>query len=221
MSILLHLDAPQIPLQQVYRYLGCGTKPPAPEVIALCDSLLPEFVSALDCRACYREVSLQIEGDTVHLEGLPPICSASLAKNLRGCEKALLFAATIGSKADRQRMQAQVRSPARAVVLDTMGSAAIEAVCNGLCDSWRASYAPMALRPRFSPGYGDLPLALQGQLLQLLDSARQAGISLTEGLMMLPHKSVSAIVGIGPGGCDAPEHDCAACGKLNCAFRLT
>lgn len=221
MSIPLRLAAPPIALQQVYRYLGCGTKPPTPEVAALCNSLLPEFLSALDCRACYREVALTAEGDTVHLEGLAPICSSSLAKNLQGCEKALLFAATIGSKADRQRMQTQVRSPARAVVLDAMGSAAIEALCNSLCDGWREAYAPLALRPRFSPGYGDLPLALQRELLQLLDAPRQAGISLTEGLMMLPHKSVSAIVGIGPGGCDAPEHDCAACNKYNCVFRLT
>lgn len=221
MSIPLHPATPEIALQQVYRYLGCGKNPPTPEVAALCQELLPVFLSALDCRACYREASLAVEGDTVRIEGLPPIHSSALAKNLRGCGKALLFAATIGSKSDRQRMQTQVRSPARAVVLDAMGSAAIEALCNSLCDNWRVVYAPMALRPRFSPGYGDLPLALQGDLLGLLDASRQAGISLTEGLMMLPHKSVSAIVGIGSGGCDALVHDCAACDKTNCAFRLT
>ena len=220
MSIPLHPAPPRIPLQQVYRYLGCGAADPTPEVVALCGELLPDFLSALDCRACYREVSLTVTEDTVLLEGLAPIRSAALAGNLRGCGRALLFAATIGSKADRQRMQAQVRSPARALVLDAMGTAAVEALCNALCDGWRREYAPLGLRPRFSPGYGDLPLALQRDLLGLLDSPRQAGISLTEGLMMLPHKSVSAIVGIGSEGCDAPAHDCAACGKTDCAFRL-
>lgn len=221
MSIPLHLPAPQVDLRQVYRYLGCGTAAPSPEVAQLCQQLLPNFMAALDCRGCYREVALTVDGDTVLLEGLAPIHSAALAKNLRDCSKALLFSATIGSGADRQRMITQVRSPAQAVVLDAMGSAAIEALCNNLCNTWREAYAPLQLRPRFSPGYGDLPLALQQELLRLLDSSRQAGISLTEGLMMLPHKSVSAIVGIGPAGCVAPEHDCAACNKQNCIFRLS
>lgn len=219
MSIPLRHPAPAVALHQVYRYLGCG-KAPTSEVEALCQGLLPEFLSTLDCRACYLEVAVHIREDMVHLEGLAPIRSAALARNLAGCEKALLFAATIGSGADRQRMQAQVRSPARAVVLDAMGTAVVEALCNALCEAWRQAYAPLQLRPRFSPGYGDLPLSLQPTLLTLLDSARQAGISLSEGLMMLPHKSVSAIVGIGKAGCYAPEHDCSACSKTDCAFRL-
>ncbi len=220
MSIPLHLPAPAVALHQVYRYLGCGSSP-TPEIEELCRALLPAFLAALDCRGCWQEVAVRVEQSTVYLEGLDPIHSAALANNLAGCSKALLFAATIGSGADRQRMQTQVRSPARAVVLDAMGTAAVEALCNQLCDQWRQTYAPLQLRPRFSPGYGDLSLSLQPDLLTLLDSGRQAGITLTDGLMMLPHKSVSAIVGIGPAGCQALEHDCAACGKTDCAFRLT
>lgn len=218
MSIPLRLDPPVPALQSVFRYLGCGTAPD-PETAVLCQQLLPDFLSVLDCRACYREISLTVSGDTVIPEGLAPIPGAALAGHLRGCSRALLFAATIGSGADRQRMRAQVTSPARALVLDALGTAAIEALCDRLCQAWQQQYAPLVLRPRFSPGYGDLPLSLQGDLLGLLDSPRQAGITLTEGLMMLPHKSVSAIVGIGPEGCVAPVHDCAACSKTDCAFR--
>ena len=219
MSIPLRCPTPAIRRESIFRYLRCGNRP-TQEVEALCDALLPEFLAALDCRACFQEVAVTVEGNLVTLPGLAPIRSAALARNLAGCTRAILFAATIGSAADRLRMQTQVRSPARAVVLDAMGTAAIEALCDSLCADWRRQAAPQQLRPRFSPGYGDLPLALQKDLLSLLDSPRQAGIMLTEGLMMLPHKSVSAIVGIGPAGCDAPLHDCAACGKKNCAFRL-
>ena len=220
MSIPLRCPAPTPRRESIFRYLGCGNAP-TPEVVALCDSLLPEFLQGLDCRACFLEVDVTVADDLVTLSGLPPVHSAALARNLRGCSRAILFAATIGSAADRLRMQMQVRSPARAVVLDAMGTAAVEALCDSLCSAWRAEHAPRQLRPRFSPGYGDLPLTFQQTLLTLLDAPRQAGITLTEGLMMLPHKSVSAIVGIGSDGCDVPLHDCAACGKRNCAFRLT
>lgn len=219
MSIPLCCDTPTVDLRQVYRYLGCGTTP-TPEVEALCRKLLPEFRSALTCRACFLEAAVQVQGDTVCIPGLAPIVSKALSRNLQGCDTVLLFAATIGSGADRLRMQAQVRSPASAVVLDAMGTAATEALCNQLCQQWQQTYAPLQLRPRFSPGYGDLPLALQKDLLALLDSHRQAGITLSEGLLMLPQKSVSAIVGIGSAGCESLQHDCAACGKLDCAFRL-
>ncbi len=218
MSQPLRCPTPDIRRESIFRYLGCGNRP-TPEVEALCDALLPAFLASLDCRACFLEAAVTVVGDAVTISGLAPIRSTALARNLAGCSRVILFAATIGSSADRLRMQAQVRSPARALVLDAMGTAAIEALCDSLCADWRQQAAPLQLRPRFSPGYGDLPLALQQALLGLLDSPRQAGITLTEGLMMLPHKSVSAIVGIGPAGCDAPLHDCAACGKQNCAFR--
>jgi len=51
---------------------------------------------------------------------------------------------------------------------------------------------------RFSPGYGDLPLDYQRTLLSVLDTSRKIGVSLTDSLLMVPSKSVSAIVGVRP-----------------------
>lgn len=51
-------------------------------------------------------------------------------------------------------------------------------------------------RPRFSPGYGDLPLALQPDLLNFLNAQRWVGITVGKTLLMSPMKSVTAIMGI-------------------------
>ncbi len=51
-------------------------------------------------------------------------------------------------------------------------------------------------RPRFSPGYGDLPLALQPDLLHFLNAQRWVGITVGKTLLMSPMKSVTAIMGI-------------------------
>ena len=76
----------------------------------------------------------------------------------------------------------------------------------------------MQLRPRFSPGYGDLPLELQKDVFRVLDCPRKIGLSLNESLLMSPSKSVTAIIGIGKGDVEA-ENKCSACEKTDCAYR--
>ena len=49
--------------------------------------------------------------------------------------------------------------------------------------------------PRFSPGYGDFPLECQGMLLEALEAGKRIGIKLTDSLLMMPSKSVSAVMG--------------------------
>ena len=78
-----------------------------------------------------------------------------------------------------------------------------------------------SLRMRFSPGYGDLSLEVQKPLLTALDSSRRAGITLLDSLLMVPSKSVSAIIGVGPADGQTARHDCRHCAKTDCAFRAT
>lgn len=52
------------------------------------------------------------------------------------------------------------------------------------------------LKPRFSAGYGDLPLEVQKDIFRVLDCPRKIGLTLNDSLLMSPTKSVTAIVGI-------------------------
>ena len=83
--------------------------------------------------------------------------------------------------------------PSFALVLDAYGSAAVEGWCNAVND--RLAQGKL-LRPRFSPGYGDVPLTVQPQVLSMLDATRKLGITLNDSLFMTPCKSVTAFVGI-------------------------
>ena len=49
---------------------------------------------------------------------------------------------------------------------------------------------------RFSPGYGDYPIRCQRDLLALLDAPRKIGVNLSSGGMMIPSKSISALIGL-------------------------
>lgn len=209
-----------IPRAEVLRYLGFGIRVPDEATAALMETCISEFESIEGYRACSLEVNLSFSNGIVRIGELE-LHSADLAKALAGCRSAILFAATVGPMADAARERAALQSPAKAVMLDAIGTAAVEAWCDVLCERFKKECEAkgLAVRPRFSPGYGDLALHTQRPLLSLLDAPRKAGITLTGALLMTPRKSVSAIVGVGEQGCTAGRTGCAQCNKTNCLFR--
>ena len=50
-------------------------------------------------------------------------------------------------------------------------------------------------KPRFSPGYGDVPLTVQKDFFRLLP-CQKIGLTLMDNLIMAPEKSVTAFIGI-------------------------
>lgn len=73
---------------------------------------------------------------------------------------------------------------------------------------------------RFSPGYGDLPLETQRELVRVLDTHRKIGVSLTGSCLMMPSKSVTAILGISDTKRDERKNKCDFCNnRERCAFR--
>ena len=99
------------------------------------------------------------------------------------------IAATIGAKADLTISRYARFSPAKELLADAYFTERIEA----LCDTFTAKFN----RPerRFSPGYGDLPLTFQRVLFEVLDCPRSIGLTLGENLLMMPTKSVTAVIG--------------------------
>jgi hypothetical protein len=122
--------------------------------------------------------------------------SQSLAKHLAGCHAVYLVCATIGVAFDALQRRTAAKSPSDAFVLQAIGAAAIEALMDETeLDIRRELPVGETLVSRYSPGYGDYPLAEQRRLLSVLDAPRSVGVSLTDALVMVPSKSVSAVIG--------------------------
>lgn len=139
---------------------------------------------------------------------------------LSGCREALLLAATLGAEIETLIRRTQVRDMGRAMMLDACASAAIENVCDNLCEDLSRELAPLVLTDRFSPGYGDFPLSAQADFFALLDIERRIGVSLSPGGLMIPQKSVTALVGLSDRPRNKRPKGCAACSLFeNCAFR--
>lgn len=189
-------DAP-ITEKEYRKYLGIRPGTCAdPRLEALIADCLREVREHLRVRGCRRICDVTVtEGDapTVSL-GFAEVQSSALAKNLLGCRRAVVFAATAGAEIDRLIAKYGRTSTSRAVVIDAISSAAAEGAAEAACRAAEKEFGK--LRPRFSPGFGDLPLSLQADLLFYTDAGRRAGIRLTETMMLVPSKSTTAIAGI-------------------------
>lgn len=177
---------------------------------------ISEFKNSSDFRACCVKVPVRITENGVDL-GFMRIESKSLRKNLEGCDEAYILAATTGISSQRLIEKNTVISPIKGIVTDCIGSAAIEAFCDkinlSLCDN------PDFLRPRFSPGYGDLCIDCQRKIIDFLCANKNIGLSLTESLMMVPKKSVTAIIGIGKEKNKCKGNGCMTCKSASCPYR--
>ncbi len=146
-------------------------------------------------RVSYIELpvrSLDASSGQIDLEHIT-VTSRDLAKNLEGCKKVVVFAATIGPGIDRLIKKYVKLDPAKALFMQAIGAERVEDACNTFCDTY-----PEKLRPRFSPGFGDLALSIQPDILRLVNASKNLSITLDEGFLMSPSKSVTAFAGIRP-----------------------
>jgi len=141
----------------------------------------------------------------------PYMKGEDIKKHVAGAEKIFLMVATLGIGVDIEIKKAQAVDMARAAVMDACAAAFIEQYMDKMMPEGLPS------NMRFSPGYGDYPLSIQPQLLKAV-KAFKIGISVLDSYMLVPSKSVTAIVGIGMEN-KALNDKCVKCGKTDCAYR--
>ncbi len=206
---------PEVDLREMLRYAAC--RAPDEQVTALAASAAEEGCRVLRPALCWREVPLTVTAHRVDL-GFTAFDSQKLAAVLTGCDRAVIFAATMGLELDRLIARHGRLSPARGLMLQALGAERIEALCDSFCDFLAAEYAPLTVRRRFSPGYGDLPLQNQRAFFDALQCHKEIGLYLNESLLMSPTKSVTAIVGLGRSA-DCSPAGCSVCAKADCEMR--
>ena len=169
-------------------------------------------------RALWRLFDLLPDGTLAGTDYRPG--GQDIREHLRGCDQVVLMAATLGAEAEALIRRTQKRDMADAVILDAVGSAAIENVCDNLCADLAEALSPRCLTERFSPGYGDLPLSEQESIFRILELERRIGVSLTAGGLMIPQKSVTAFIGVADEPPEQRPRGCESCAHFqDCAFR--
>lgn len=186
------------------------------------DSLIEECIAesepVLSYRVCYDVLPVNSDG-SIDIANTR-IDSQTIKKAIRGADKVLLFAATVGAPFDRLIQRYSVTEPSKALVMQAIGAERAESLCDAFCAEMttKLNGSGKRLTPRVSPGYGDIPLEVQRDIFAVLDCPRKIGLTLDESLLMSPSKSVTAIAGIVNDRAES-EQKCASCNKTDCVYR--
>ena len=211
-----------ISLSEAARYMGIKGEPDSSvtELLKEAEELVRNTVRPA---YVYREASVEFTEGGIKISCMNDLLTGeSIKKHLQGCDRAILLAATLSAEADKLIRRTAVENMAFSLAVDCLCSAAVEQVCNR-AEEEIFSVIEAAYRTwRFSPGYGDLPLELQGAFLTALNAQRRIGLTATESSLLIPSKSVTAIIGISGNPVKRGAKGCAVCNmRESCAYRLS
>lgn len=200
--------------REALRYLRA--RPDDKEAQILVDTVYLKLRNEVQARHVLNKTKIQVDAEGVTLACGARFTSRDLAAHLKGCEEALLLGATLGSRVDAAIRRLALGSVAEGAAAQAVAAALIESYC----DEVQAKFdtGGLAQRPRFSPGYGDWDLAEQRLLFPVLNCAKLIGLTLTEGCMMAPSKSVTAVIGLS-NDVQCVWNKCMTCGNINCPYR--
>ena len=210
--------------KDVARYLGYRrAAPPEADVSALMEKAAGEMQTVMSAQAVFEIYDLSVVECRDSGVSKPPyeptnqvvsirpsdysttvsfadvtLQSRDLGRNLSGCSQVALLAATIGPQVDALIRRHSSLDPVYASILQATGAMFIEELVELVNSEIKKIAAGQGLktRPRYSPGYGDVPLQVQKDFFRLLPCTR-IGLTLMDTLIMAPEKSVTAFVGIG------------------------
>ena len=190
----------------------------------------PEYMTALQeqIRSCEAEV-VRCASPRAVLRILPVdeirplLFGHDINRLLSGCTEAVLIAVTLGSELEKRLMIEEVTNMSNAYVLDLCASQAVEQAADDLEKDLRDRILQEGkyLTNRYSPGYGDYPIEMQRQLLDYLNAGRAIGLTLTPTNLMVPRKSITAVLGISTEPKPDVYGNCTHCPlRTKCAWRV-
>lgn len=202
--------------REALRYLRA--RPDDKEAQILVDTVYLKLRNEVQARHVLNKTKIQVDADGVTLACGARFTSRDLAAHLKGCDEALLLGATLGSRVDAAIRRLSLGSVAEGAAAQAVAAALIESYCDEV--QARFDTGGLAQRPRFSPGYGDWDLAEQRLLFPVLNCAKLIGLTLTDGCMMAPSKSVTAVIGLSA-DVQCVWNKCMTCGNVNCPYRAS
>lgn len=207
---------------EILRYLGVKNNREE-SMLPLVHNIKEEIKKVVRFRFVYNIYSIVQEPDGVMLKDKGVLLPGKDIKNhLKNSSKCIVLGATLGIGVDRKINYFQKHDMVKAIIANAASTVFIEEGCDYVESLIKEEFCSSNedLTWRYSPGYGDLSLDVQGELLKLLQENRHIGLYLSESNMLIPKKSVTAIIGVVPKGEKREKKSCENClSRDNCAYR--
>jgi hypothetical protein len=219
-DVPLRIDPAEVLRFQGYR---TGRDLPSAEVEAISRQALAEGERLIQPRAVYRAVAVVgQEPDALTLAGDVRFRIPEIGRLWGRLGRVGLAVCTVGAGLERRVARLwEARELPLAAMLDSVGSAAVECLAEYVNDLLCQAALPEGLRVtnRVSPGYAGWDVADQRLLFDLCPGGA-AGVTLNSACFMVPTKSITFMVGIGPEArVDHYFTQCRRCWMRDCAFR--
>ena len=177
--------------EEILHFLGYGDAVPDEQTLHALREMKTLVMQSSEPRVVYRVFELH---DNQPLDCDVQLAGKDIKRLLQESHACIFMAATLGTRIDKEMKKLQLQDMMKAVLFDSCASAAIEAGCDDMQRELNEQYP--YLTDRYSCGYGDLPITLQAGFIQALDAQKRIGLHVNESSLLVPMKSVTAIIGI-------------------------
>lgn len=161
-----------------------------------------------------KEVSLQ--GTNLVIK------SKDIYNLLLDCDRCIIMAVTLGIDIEREIRKYNYLNLTKSIIIDACATTAIEQICDLIQSQLEKDLFSKNnyITNRYSPGYGDLPIYLNREIINILNASKEIGLTITDKNIMIPRKSVTAIIGISKTKLQKVEYKCIGCSNYEtCKYR--
>ena len=180
------------------------------------DKINPRYTLRVYPISRENENEVKIEGTNLTIE------SKDIHHLLNNCDSCAIMATTLGIEIEKEIRKNSYSQLTKSIILDACATAAIEELCDIVQENFKNELEKEGkyITNRYSPGYGDLPLEINKDVTNILNSSKVIGLTITENGIMLPRKSVTAIIGISEKIVSDIKKSCLNCSNYSdCKFR--
>lgn len=206
---------------EVLRYLGYGNNQPDEKISSLIDSCCEKILETIKPHYLYKVFDIAHMEDGIHLCDCTLILKGNdISEHLEGCKKAVLLCATLSADIDKLIRNAQIEDMTKAIIFDSAASVCIEQVCDIAEKDIHRRIPEYFHTWRYSAGYGDFPIEIQTEFLDVLNAPKSIGLCATSSNILTPRKSVTAVIGLSENMPKNKHRGCQTCNLHDiCQFR--
>lgn len=210
---------------EVLRYLGYSGQDINDDLNFKIDECIQETKENIETKYTYEiyDIKNDLSSNTIEFKNSTlKLESKDLSELLKDCDKCVLMSATLGFNIEKNIRRYSYKNLTKGVIIDACATTSIEEVCDMVQESilQDVSKEDKHLTMRYSPGYGDLDIRANKDILNLLNAHRKIGVTVTDTGIMIPRKSVVALIGITDKKINKVKRTCENCSNRdNCEFR--
>lgn len=184
--------------KEVLRYLGHRNQKIDETINSLIDEQIEGIKEYIQPKYIFKVFQIEKHDNEIKLFNSNYILEGKdIYKHLIKSNQCAILATTLGNMIENKIKYYEKADLTKAVILDSCATCAIESYTDEVQEEIKSKACEQGLgiTYRYSPGYGDFPISTQQIIIRLLEADKRIGLTVTENNILLPRKSITAIIG--------------------------